>query len=369
MASLGKDLAAIRKEQALSYEDIYEATKIPKHIIESIEDDSIFTDFNESPTYIRSYVRSYAKALSIKEQKIIYALDQQEIDKYGGSLLETGGLEEEEVPDQAVETEPEPPVSTPPEEHEEADHSGEEELPSETESHAAPTTAPEETKRRSENVDWANMGRNVQPIRPKSNVWIGILVLLFIIVGGLYFLLYSGDNGETADSESVTESEANFGQEDDSLQLNIVPPTEEDTLESGGNEGVENQSTATVPGEALQDTLEVVVYAAYGNLDPVRVYTDVMGNINPYWIEEGVGMRFDFVNEFRIRGSFNNIVLLMNGHVIENPRDRFYNPETRLVEVERSFFERDAKWLQPPPDSLAIDAPAPSEIIERPTYN
>jgi hypothetical protein len=94
-----------------------------------------------------------------------------------------------------------------------------------------------------------------------------------------------------------------------------------------------------------------------------------MDNINPYWIEEGGAIRFDFVNELRIRGQFNRIVLLMNGHVVQNVRERFYNPETRLVEINRSFFEEDPKWLQPAPDSLAIDAPPPSIIKERPTFN
>src|SRR6056297_2691190 len=86
MASLGRDLAHIRKEQELSLEDIYETTKIPVRILRSIEDDSIFDDFENNATYIRSYVRSYAKALPIDEKQIIYALDKVAKNDYSGSL-------------------------------------------------------------------------------------------------------------------------------------------------------------------------------------------------------------------------------------------------------------------------------------------
>ncbi|MDZ7682266.1 MAG: hypothetical protein U5J63_11290 [Fodinibius sp.] len=79
---------------------------------------------------------------------------------------------------------------------------------------------------------------------------------------------------------------------------------------------------------------DIVLYAAYGKLEPVRVSTDIMDNINPYWVEQGKALRFNFVNEMQIRGQFSNIVLLLNGHVIQNFREQFYNPDTRLVEIQ-----------------------------------
>lgn len=369
MASLGKDLSAIRKEQDLSFEDIYEETKIPKHIIQSIEDDSIFTDFDENATYIRSYVRTYAKALSIDEQQIIYALDQQKIDKYRGSLRSEEGREiadedtDESPIDEGLPEEPSedavPPSEPDPERDAERYSTKKEE---------APSVSATRTPQRSKNVDWGNMGRNVQPVQSKSNLWMGALIILVLLAGGLYYFLSLPDENDPASPDAVAENEAASPSvtESDSLQLNIVPPVEEDTVEEETTPLAGQEPPA---GASLSDTLDLVVYAAYGNLSPVRVYTDVMGNINPYWIEEGEAIRFDFVNEFRVRGQFDNIELLMNGHVIENARDRFYNPETRLVELDRAFFEGDERWLQPPPETLPIEAQPPSIIRERPTYN
>jgi hypothetical protein len=121
--------------------------------------------------------------------------------------------------------------------------------------------------------------------------------------------------------------------------------------------------------ETLPDTLTMVIYAAHGKLEPVRVYTDIQDGINPYWIEQGEAVRFDFVNNINIRGQFSRMILILNRHPIQNFREQFYNPDTRLLEINRSFFEGDARWLQPAPDSLNIDAPPPTVIRERPSFN
>lgn len=63
------------------------------------------------------------------------------------------------------------------------------------------------------------------------------------------------------------------------------------------------------------------------------------------------------------------MVLLLNGHPVQNLREEFYNPDSRLLEINRSYFENDPQWLQPAPDSLQIDAPPPSTIRDRPTFN
>jgi hypothetical protein len=45
-----------------------------------------------------------------------------------------------------------------------------------------------------------------------------------------------------------------------------------------------------------------------------------------------------------------------------NFKEQFFNPQTGRIEINRSFFEDDPKWLQPSPDSLEIGAPPPSVI-------
>ena len=127
-----------------------------------------------------------------------------------------------------------------------------------------------------------------------------------------------------------------------------------------------------MPGQqltVLPDTLSLVIYAAHGILEPVRVYSDVMDELNPYWIEQGEAFRFEFVNTIRIRGQYSRMELLLNGHVIQNFAQQYYNPDTRMVELDRSIFEGDERWLSAPSDSLPINAPPPEVILDRPQFN
>ncbi|WP_445665704.1 helix-turn-helix domain-containing protein [Fodinibius sp. AD559] len=384
MASLGKDLAHIRKEQELSLEDIYEATKIPIRILKSIEDNSIFTNFEENATYIRSYVRSYAKALSIDEKQIIYALNKVEKNDYSGSLQslfdeqpkrsfeydEKGDTADAESED-SKERQDEDMIH---------DHSPEfqsDQADSSDDSHETPKSSPLPKADHPDvkSVDWADMGRKFQPLKSvRSRTWAGIFItLLILIAAGFFFYFYETDpvsnevtNNSTTPPQQEESSEERVST--DSLQLDIVPSSET-------NNTTDQQPTNTrddIPNEAmstLPDTLSVVLYAAYGRLEPVRVYTDIMDDINPYWIEQGEAIRFNFVNELNIRGQFSRMVLLFNGHPVENIREEFYNSDSRLLEINRSYFENDPQWLQPAPDSLKIDAPPPSTIRNRPTFN
>lgn len=373
MASLGKDLALIRKEQQLSLEDINGATKIPIRILRSIEDDSIFADFDENSTYIRSYVRSYAKVLAIDEKQIVYALNKTEKGTYSGSLqsylkekpeepFEDGSTNEEEIEEATDSQKEEGNTST-------DSLSSEPGAPQDKSEYQSPITHDEPDVR---SVDWADMGKKFQPLKTVgSRTWIGIVV--FIIISAIGIALYlnlsnSSNISETSTSDTITSpQESSEGVSTDSLELNVVPQSEDDDTKQGNtivSEEIENQRLTELP-----DTLSLILYAAYDQLEPVRVYTDIMDDINPYWIEQQEALRFNFVNEIRIRGQYSRMVLILNGHPIENIREEFYNPDTRMLEINRSYFETDPKWLQPAPDSLNIDAPPPAVIRERPTFN
>lgn len=385
MASLGKDLAHIRKEQGLTLDEIYEATKIPKRIIESIEDDSIFTDFKENSTYIRSYVRSYAKALSIDEKQIIYALDKVSKNDYSGSLqslLKESPKKSFEFDEEGDQQEPTEDTS---EEKEDMVHDHSPEFkedkaePTQKEYDSATPSTPTADSQHPDvrSVDWADMGRRFQPLKSVgSRTWISIITVVVLAIAiGAFFFFYDADSVDTeiATNSNATSSEEQRQQEaaedlsTDSLELNIVPAEEGDTTGQGNTEVTEEAQNQTLT--ELPDTLSIVVYAAYGQLEPIRVDTDISDDINPYWVEEGEALRFNFVNEIRIRGQYSRMVLLMNGHPIQNPRDEFYNPDTRILEIDRSYFEDDPTWLEAAPDSLPIDAPPPSVIRERPTFN
>ena len=99
------------------------------------------------------------------------------------------------------------------------------------------------------------------------------------------------------------------------------------------------------------------------------MYTDIADELNPYWIEQGEAIEFTFVNNFQFRDGLNDIILLMNGHRISNFREKFFNAQSGRVEISRSFFRGDSKWLQAPPDTLSLDVPPPSVIHQTKSQN
>lgn len=365
MPSLGNDLAAIRKELDLTIEDIHEATKIPIHILHSIEDDTIFKDLDQNATYIRSYVRTYAKKLYVDKEKAILALDQVELGSYNGLLRGNGDGEKPHKLQGKVQEEKEKEVK--PKDSNEQKKQQERPVKKERKQQKSRQT-PQNTEEPPaeaptvKSVDWVDMGKKFTPMRPKSQVWAGIAVLIVVVIsvaGIIYYLNTENTVEDPAQEENVpvTTTEA---VEPDSLQLNLSNPTNtQDTA----------QNVQTRPATELADTLNLVIYAAYEKLEPVRVYTDVMASLNPYWIEVGEAVKFKFVNTIRIRGPYERMVLLLNGHVIENFREQFINQESGLVEINRSAFEGESKWLQPPPDSLGLDVPDPTVIKDQPIFN
>lgn len=354
MASLGNDLAGIRKRLKFSLEDIHSFTKIPANILQAIEDDSIFTSLDENKTYIRSYVRSYGKALKLKDDLVVEALNQFETGDYTGWLLQgEAGAETQPASfdDEEIEkTEPEAEGMV----HDHAPELPGEEKPTQNNHEKVPEPPSIGS------VDWADMGRKFTPLQTKSRMWIGIIVILMIIVAVLFFWFYQNNPNLLSSIDGSAETSQSLLQPSivpDSLQLNLTD--------------AENTSPAVTTGslQVLPDTLTMLIYAAYNKLEPVRVFTDVMDNLNPYWIERGEAFRFEFVNLIRLRGQYSRMELLLNGHPLENFYPRFYNPDIRMVEIERNVFEGDNKWLQPPPDSASLHFLPPSVVVDRPIFN
>lgn len=404
MPSIGNDLARIRKHQNLTIEDIQEATKIPVHILESIEDNSIFTDIEENTTYIRSYVRSYAKALKIEDEQIIRSLDQVETGHYDGLLgkglrgqprrptfsYDPGKAGEDATAGAEKENELESGTGTDENELEEVrERKSKEEAKEESDEEKTAGKSNEAGKRQPAesgtqeqeepeavsdrmppppsvgSVDWADMGRKFTPLQTKSRIWIGIVILVVIAAAVLFYILYqnNGISGNTGPDEPVDNTSQAITP--DSLQLNLTE-SENETQQAAENTVPSSQGTEL---ETLPDTLHLVIYAAYGKLEPVRVFTDVMDNLNPYWIEQGEAYQFEFVNTLRIRGQYSRMVLMLNGHPVENFQNQFYNNNTRMLEINREAFENDPKWLRAPPDSLGLGVPPPDSIQQRPIFN
>ncbi|MGF1671035.1 MAG: helix-turn-helix domain-containing protein [Balneolaceae bacterium] len=353
MPSLGKDLAEIRKHLKYTIDDLHQFTKIPVETIKAIESGDIFRQSLEINTYVRSFVRTYAKALKIKDEIIVKALDQQEIGNYNHLLLQSypeisgpkdsdkkitdSDKKDDNSRDEEIDNSIKSTISS--------DESGQ------VESTFKPAPAPYVR-----NVNWADLGRKISTHQQPKSLWlIGIGIIALITIVTAYFLFGSSPF---------------YGDEDQTANITNGRLTEPDFQPGGGPALDFSQSAPETDAETvLADTLYLVVYAATDNLDPVRVWSDLKPRIDPYWIDRGVAMRFEFQDSIRVRGRYSQMLLFLNGHLIENFRQEHFNPEENMVELTRSFFASDPKWL----NTVSIEIPdeeltLPDSIIDRPSF-
>lgn len=333
--SLGKDLAKIRNKQGLSIEDIKKSTRIPTHIIASIEDDSILEQLDNYTTYTRSYIRSYAKAIGIREEEIVAALDQVEQGTYQGSLRDRFDLEEAEA--EQEDEEQEKAEAEEPEQPEKGDSKARKPKSKKTKGTPGPPKTPD-------NLDWVRVGMRAKATPSKSSIRTGLLVLLVLlalVAGGfiIYSLYYAEANTET---NQPAETQTNQPQTpSDSLRQALINPQTNQPADT---------NTLNQTG-SLPDTLTITILAADGKLEPVRVYTDILGQRNPYWVAEGDSLDFNFVNTVQVRAvnQYNRMQLLFNGHVIQNYYEEYFNEESGQVELNREVFENHPEWHAPSP--------------------
>ncbi len=335
--SLGKDLASIRKSQHLTLEDIQNAIKIPVYTLKKIENDTIFTDTDESITYVRSFVRSYARFLKIEDDKIIRALDAVEAGTYSGDLLadtESESTSTPETPHKEARPEPTPrekrvkPVP-----------------PSQK-----PTPTPPADKPEVGSVNWADMGKKFAPTSKKTTIWMGIAVILILV--GISFVAYWYWGTSSTEPAATTE---------ETQPAEIIPP---DTIEPVEPETTEVQETTNPASFELGDTLTVSLYAAYGILDPVRVTSDLNWRTNPFWMEQGEAYYFDFRDSLLVRGEYNELILLFNGHVIENPRQSYFDESRNAIVITRSVLNQP-EFLAPAPEVFPLEIGPPDTTYYR----
>ena len=353
MASLGKDISQIRQEHEITLENIHEATRIPVHILKSIERDTVFDDIDENRTYIRSYIRSYAKYLGIEDEFIIWCLNLAENNEYDGHLLnpEKYSQESESVDDS-----------------QDLEISEAQSVASGTSSGKQPKWSYDQTSTPQPSVksyNWANIGQNLTSFDGAFFLKIGIGIIV-IIVG---FLAYNYLIGDDNTGSQVQESQTNQTQNVlpvDSVESSYITPdstTLSDDTAAESNTSSDNTATLTPP-----DTLDLIIYAAYDKLEPVRVNSDIGDSIDPYWLEEGIAMRFAFTDSIKIRGQYNRMILLLNGHPIPEITQNYYDRQKRFIILRREFFT-ESRWYKPTPDSLPIEAPQPDTIMTRPIFN
>jgi len=342
MPSIGKDLAAVRNKKGLSIDELKQTTKLPVYVLQSIEDDSIFERMDSDTTYVRSYVRSYAKAVGIKDAKIVHALNRVEANHYDGSLGVSAASSGQST---IVDDPPSPDENTAEKSDMRHDHSPEyrTEKRSEPEFSPSPKSKKSASKSAVSSLNWVDVGRKTKPGQSKSrNIqWLLIFLLVAATIAGIYFIYnyYQADPSPPDPVQNNNEA-VQPSAPSDSLRRELIDQETEPTA-------VDNASP--IENGSLADTLSIEIYAADGKLEPVRIFTDILKQRNPYWIPQGDTMIFPFVNTVRVRAvnQYDRLQILFNNRPIHNYYERFYNTESGMVEIDRSLFEDDPRWRTP----------------------
>ena len=457
--ALGKDLAEIREELGVDINVIQGRTKLSLEIISKIESDAIFNSEIYNDAYKRNFVRSYARALKIKETTILQALDAMEEGTYDNSIFKEIGasnptdsfsktegrhhLEEDSTPKKAlIRTElnydaktkieatkktltnsetkevidlptttnkaTEPLSSTDskkinPSDNPQTSESTTEkskisaslsnqEKPSPTDNAESdidssdysenlsnnPKKGPKTKNQRSvnrtasptessDNVNWAQMGKQFSKQQDSKSSVVFITVLAVITVSLLLFgFLYRSSisswftdffDSNSVITEEITNLNSGSNITADSLEGGNLIDNPDNSTNSNQNSEIsetstkdENQNTSAIltteetallDSTTLQnlaqfpDTLQIVVYAAYDKLEPVRIGSDLRESVYPIWIEQGEAYYFDFNQEITIRGQLRRMLILFNNNVIEAPLERFAGVQANTVRLTR----------------------------------
>ena len=355
--SLGKDLAFVRKKQNLSLEDIQNEIKIPLSTLKSIEDGSIFTDSGETKTYIRSFVRSYAKVLGIPDSEIVQALNEMEDGTYTGSLLGeskkpevTGKPDEKEKKAVGSKTDDNEPLEKP--------------KPSPTPPRQSPESkSPTDVH----SVNWADMGKKFTSVRQHSNLWVIISFFVVLIITLLAIVFYWDSITSVFESNEIEEPQVEAVQPS-APQGKAQIPSAADTSASG--QSIDSNTQPQIQQNntpiILGDTLALTVYAAFDKLEPVRVTSDYNWKTNPFWMEQGDAFSFEFRDSLLIDGQYSRMLLLFNGHIIENPRQNYFDQTFDAILITRSILDQP-NYLEPAPAvfPLEIGPPDSTEFVIR----
>lgn len=344
MAHLSEDLVAIRDSKGLTSADIIQKTRIPANVIREIEYGTLFNQPENQRTYVRSFVRNYAKALRIDDVHIVSALDDFYSDSgYTGSLRSLYlGDEGGDKPAAPVEMLKRVIVTSTLGTTEEFTR------PDPSRKHNQTTPTPPDLTE----INWSGIRPSgfTIPVR-MIVVGAGSIVLIALIVSAVWtkgFGLFAGSD-EPMVEQVIPETAAPV--------MTVVPDS---TQIASGDSTAVNMVQSPLP-----ETLSILIYAAYDRLEPVRVQTDFSTDIYPYWVDRGTAMRFEFKDQISIRGPFPRFVILFNGHLVPDKESFLVGGNT--ITLRRSYFEAQPMFRAVAPDSLP-GLPAPNRIVERPTF-
>jgi cytoskeletal protein RodZ len=263
---------------------------------------------------------------------------------------------------------------------------------------------PTSSTKTADNVNWAQMGKrfNAQQESKSNVVLITILAVItvsLLVFGFLYRSTISSwftgfSEAPSENTAEVTDLNADNMIITDSLAVSTLsdnPASSSQNSEiTGTTTGNEQQSISSDASEsetsrsetanaltqaetvlldsiALQnlaqfpDTLNIVIYAAYDKLDPVRVGSDLRESVFPVWMEQGKAYYFDFNEEITIRGQFSRMLILFNNTVIEAPLERFAGVQENTVRLTRERLA--AAEFEEKPDLILPDGVSEPDSI------
>jgi hypothetical protein len=386
-----QDLKAIRENQRMSIQDVYEKTRISAENIRLIESGELYSRPDANKIYLRSFTRTYAKAVGVSDEDITTALDYMEADMYEGFLAEKYLGSKPETP--APKVPPKPPFPKNPASDKPAGQKADDDRDVKADkqsdgplfntsdsgdnddddaSEPAPPRGENKKIRRTStrttsifapvipgreplehtddpadgSVNWADVNKKMVTRKDGNGLLIFLGLLGIVLVAALIYML-STSNGDESDSGVATVPGPRLEQ-----------PLASDTL------GAPVSPDPAQLAAALPDTLILTVYAARGNLEPVRVLTDLFNIQRPYWVEAGRAMQFEFLQDIQIRGNLERMILMYDDRIITDFQQ--YDAENRVIIISREQFLRDPTMSSFSTDVMPDNLPRPVEIIERP---
>ncbi|MCH8495381.1 MAG: helix-turn-helix domain-containing protein [Balneolales bacterium] len=396
MAALHEDLLAIRKKSSLTQQEVYELTRIPISVIQEIENGSIFTSKSHQITYIRSYVRSYAKALRISNDDIIDSLDKQQESSYNGELSKRY-LSSSATPATQRPATDKPAADVTPSDVPSADKLKPSDTPStkKLESEYLPVPGPTSTAGaneysrpdpnriynqstpqppKMESIDWADVGQRFGSMRSSSFLYIIVLVLI-LLAGGFFAYRYFASDDLT---QPIVQDEVPIEFPDmldpaEDTTLPEPPPSTTPVSPPATDTEVQAQETLTTPTrpqtritESIPDTIFITLHAAFGKLEPVRVTSDINGLRSPYWVEVNQGMRFEFLDTITIEGQVSRMAVWVNGHHFDNLLE--YTTGNRTIELTRDILSNYASMFTTEPTETPDNIEPPVAVSDRPVF-
>lgn len=389
--AFARDVRRIRETQGVTQQEIHQATKIPKHLLEQFEVDALFSHDTFNRVYLRSVARSVADHIGVDRKDMMDALEAALRGEYKGQLA-SGYLGEPpamstppDPADRGVDdadaestdaTEPDDdtaqaPLSAP--------TTGDKADAAASEAQVTSATSPEEIDQ--EETDTAEKetggkeatGKEATPRddaagRPNEDPSAGrpqVEETAPAASAGAPDVPPSSDRGAVRATEEKQPTPVRprpvwpyvvggavvvaaiilliFAlQSDDAPEPTPPAPTEVAPVDTAA------EATAPplpdTPGEAtdeaaaapeLGDTLTVEVVAAFDRVDPIRIRVDDDLR-RPYWIEEGESRRFSAVDQIILENQLDAIELRLEGVPI--PTDE-RDAEGRIV-ITRERAER-----------------------------